>query len=456
MSGLALLLHDRGFKITGSDATESVITSNLRKAGIEVNIPQSKKNIVDGIDLVVYTAAISSDNEEFISAKDKNIPMLVRSQFLGEVMENYKNVITVSGTHGKTTTTSMISEITLAANLDPTITVGGMLSSIGGNIRIGGMDYFVAEACEYQNSFHDFHPTSAVILNIEEDHLDFFKDEEDIRNSFKKFAMLLSKDQYLIINKNITKFDEFIENLNCNIITYNGVNRELKIDETNKAKADYSASNIVYDEEYRPSFDVYYHGDKIIENLKLKVRGSASISSALAAIAVTRNYNIDVNIIKNALNGFDGVGRRFESKGNINGALVIDDYAHNPAEVNSVISIAKNIVKNKLWLVYQPHTYSRTKTFLNEFADKLSNVDNLILTDIYAAREKNTYNISSKDIIDVINNKYKNKNCKAVYIEDSNNFEKIKAYLREHVKDGDLVLIVGAGNIEKLANNILN
>ena len=371
-------------------------------------------------------------------------------------MQNFNEVITISGTHGKTTTTSMISEITLKGNLDPTISVGGILPSIGGNLKIGGNKYFVCEACEYQNSFHDFYPSLAIILNIEEDHLDFFKDEEDIRNSFHKFASKLSKDQCLIINKNITRFDEFVKGLSCKILTYNGVDKNLKIDENNSSKSDLYIKNIKYDNDYKPTFDVYLNDKLLIENLKLNVRGAAAVSSALASIYASYVLGIDCNIIKKSLEEFNGVGRRFEIKGKINGAIVVDDYAHNPAEVNSVITVAKNIVKNKLWLVYQPHTYSRTKSFLNEFADVLSNVDNLILTDIYAAREKNTFNISSSDIINVINEKYSNRNCNAIFIEDTNNFEKIKTYLRSSVKDGDLVLIVGAGSIEKLFSNLFN
>ena len=456
MSGLALLLNDRGFKVTGSDASDSVYVAELKNKSIDVKIPQSKDNIVDGIDLVVYTAAISKDNEELKEAVNKNIPLLTRSQFLGEVMQNFNEVITISGTHGKTTTTSMISEITLKGNLDPTISVGGILPSIGGNLKIGGNKYFVCEACEYQNSFHDFYPSLAIILNIEEDHLDFFKDEEDIRNSFHKFAFKLSKDQCLIINKNITRFDEFVKGLSCKILTYNGVDKNLKIDENNSSKSDLYIKNIKYDNDYKPTFDVYLNDKLLIENLKLNVRGAAAVSSALASIYASYVLGIDCNIIKKSLEEFNGVGRRFEIKGKINGAIVVDDYAHNPAEVNSVITVAKNIVKNKLWLVYQPHTYSRTKSFLNEFADVLSNVDNLILTDIYAAREKNTFNISSSDIINVINEKYSNRNCNAIFIEDTNNFEKIKTYLRSSVKDGDLVLIVGAGSIEKLFSNLFN
>ncbi len=456
MSGLALLLKDRGFKVTGSDASDSIYVNELKDKSIEVKIPQSKNNIVDGIDLVVYTAAISSDNEELVEARARNIPLLTRSQFLGEVMQNFKNVITISGTHGKTTTTSMISEITLKGSLDPTISVGGMLPSIGGNLRIGKSDYFVCEACEYQNSFLDFYPSLAIILNIEEDHLDFFKDEEDIRNSFHKFASKLTKDQFLIINKNITRFDEFIKGLNCKILTYNGVDRNLKIDEKNPNGASLNVQNIKYDSDYKPSFDVFLNDKLLIENLKLNVRGAAAISSALASIYACYMLNINIDVIKKALEEFDGVGRRFEIKGYINDAVVIDDYAHNPAEVNSVISVAKNIVKNKLWLVYQPHTYSRTKTFLDKFADVLSKVDNLILTDIYAAREKNTFNISSSDIIKIINEKYSDRNCNPVYIEDKDNFSKIKEYLKLNVKKDDLVLIVGAGSIEKLFSNLFN
>lgn len=456
MSGLALLLKDRGFKITGSDASDSVYVTELKNKSIEVKIPQSKNNIVDGIDLVVYTAAISKDNEELIEAKVRNIPLLTRSQFLGEVMQNFNEVITISGTHGKTTTTSMISEITLKGGLDPTISVGGILPSIGGNLKIGSNKYFVCEACEYQNSFHDFYPSLAIILNIEEDHLDFFKDEEDIRNSFHKFASKLSKDQCLIINKNITRFDEFVKGLTCKILTYNGVDRNLKIDEVNSSGADLYIKNIRYDSDYKPTFDVHLNEKLLIENLKLNVRGAAAVSSALASIYASYILGIDCKVIKKALEEFNGVDRRFEIKGKLNGAIVVDDYAHNPAEVNSVITVAKNIVKNKLWLVYQPHTYSRTKSFLNEFADVLSKVDNLILTDIYAAREKNTFNISSNDIIKVINEKYSDRNCNAVFIEDINNFEKINAYLKDNVKEGDLVLIVGAGSIEKLFSNLFN
>lgn len=438
MSGFAELLHSMGFTISGSDSQESKITEHLESLGIEIMYGQKASNINNSIDLVVYTAAISKDNEEYIAAVNAGIPMMDRAEMVGQVMTNYKSAIAISGTHGKTTTTSMLSHIFLAGNLDPTISVGGILKAIHGNLRIGKSDTFITEACEYTNSFLKFHPTISIILNIEEDHLDFFKDLNDIRNSFHLFAKLLpNKDGLLVINGDIENYSAITGDLDCNVVTYSIENHS----------CNYSADNISYDELGKGEFDLLENGTNI-GHIKLNVLGEHNISNALSTIAVARHLHIPMEIIQSGLLSFEGTDRRFEYKGEIGGVTIIDDYAHHPTEIHATLESAKKYPHKTTWCVFQPHTYTRTRAFLNEFAQALSAADKIVLAKIYPAREKDPGDISSKDL----QKKLEELGKDVYYFED---FEDIENFLLENCISGDLLITMGAGNVVSIGESLL-
>lgn len=436
MSGLAEILMDEGFTVSGSDAHESDLTRHLEAKGATVAYGQRAENITDEIDVVVYTAAVHPDNPEFMRASEKGIPILTRAELLGQMMKNYENAIAVSGTHGKTTTTSMITEVLLCADTDPTISVGGILNSISGNIRVGGPDLFVTEACEYTNSFLSFYPTTAVILNIEADHLDFFKDLKDIRHSFRLFAEKLPEKGLLVINKDIDHMEDIIEGLPCKVITF-GKNEESR----------YQAKNIRFDELARATYELYVDG-KEVDTVTLGVSGEHNVYNSLSAAAVCSELGISMEMIKKGLKRFTGTNRRFEKKGELSGVTIIDDYAHHPQEIRATLETAKHYPHKKLWVVFQPHTYTRTRAFLDEFAESLSLADEVILADIYAARETDNLGISSKDIADRI----EKMGVKVHYIPS---FEEIETFILENCIHGDLLITMGAGDIVKVGENLL-
>ena len=436
MSGLAEILLEEGFTISGSDSKKSPLTSLLESKGAKIYYGQRASNISDSVQVVVYTAAIHPDNPEFACAKEKGIPMLTRAQLLGQIMRNYDTPIAVSGTHGKTTTTSMISQILLEADADPTISVGGILPSIGGNIRVGQSETFVTEACEYTNSFLSFFPKISVILNIDADHLDFFKDIDDIRHSFRLFAEKIPKGGLLVINSGIENINEIISGLPCRIVTFG---KDLS--------SMYTAQNITYDEFARPSYDLVVQGE-IINRITLGVTGEHNVYNSLAAIAVAMELGIGFDAIMAGLKKFRGTDRRFEKKGEIGGVTIIDDYAHHPQEIAATLSAAKNYPHKKLWCVFQPHTYSRTKLLLDRFAKALCLADNIVLADIYAAREVDTLGISSKTLQAEIE-----KLGKKCYYFPS--FEEIEKFLCENCINGDLLITMGAGDIVKVGEKLL-
>ena len=436
MSGLAEILLEEGFTVSGSDSKESALTKKLESEGARIAYGQKAENITPDIDCVVYTAAINRANPELIEAVAKKIPMLTRAELLGQLMKNYKTPIAVSGTHGKTTTTSMISHILLAGDMDPTISVGGILKAIGGNIRVGSSETFVTEACEYTNSFLHFFPKISVILNIEEDHLDFFKDLEDIRHSFRQFAELLPEDGTLVINSDIDGFREIYEGLRCRVVTYGS-----------SPDSDYSACGIAYDGNGHVSFDLLKHGKKT-DRISLSVTGDHNVSNALSAIAVADLLDIPMDTTKKGLLSFTGTDRRFEYKGEFNGVTVVDDYAHHPTEIEATLKAAKHYPHEKVWCVFQPHTYTRTKAFFHEFAAALSHADHLVLADIYAARETDTLGISSADLAEEV----KKLGTDAHYFPS---FAEIEAFLKENCRPGDLLITMGAGDIVNVGEDIL-
>mgnify|MGYP000878948260 FL=1 len=437
MSGLAEILMDEGFTVSGSDAHKSELTEHLEAKGAKIFYGQKAENIIDGIHVVVYTAAVHPDNPEFAAAVEKGLPILTRAELLGQMMKNYQYAVGISGTHGKTTTTSMVTEILLAADADPTISVGGILNSIGGNIRVGGSELFVTEACEYTNSFLSFFPNREVILNIEADHLDFFKDIDDIRHSFRLFAQKLDEKGLLIINRDIKNYEEISGGLPCRVVTFG-----------HSSESDYSAADITYDTFARPTFTLTEQGKKA-GTITLGVPGEHNVYNALAAIATAKALGIPDAAIAEGLLHFTGTDRRFEKKGELNGITIIDDYAHHPQEIAATLKAAHNYPHKKLWCVFQPHTYTRTKAFLDEFAEALSAADAVVLADIYAARETDTLGISSADIASRIEKL-------GTEVHYFPTFEEIEAFLLKNCSTGDLLITMGAGDIVKVGEKLLN
>lgn len=436
MSGLAEVLLERGFSITGSDMKSSPITEKLEHHGASIVYGQKAENITDDIDLVVYTAAIHPDNPEFQAVIRKGIPHMDRAELLGQIMSNYKNSIAVSGTHGKTTTTSMLSLIMLAGACDPTISVGGILKDIDGNIRVGRSQNFITEACEYTNSFLKFNPRIELILNVDADHLDFFKDLDDIRHSFRLFSEKLNKDGILIINGDIPDLSYFTQGLPCKIITYG-----LEADD------DYTAKNISFNEYACGSYDLYVNGEKL-DHITLNVTGLHNVSNSLAAIAAARELGIPMEHIKAGLMKFKGTDRRFEYKGEVNGITILDDYAHHPTEIEATLTAAKKYPHRKIWCAFQPHTYTRTKALLHEFGKALSLADHVVLADIYAAREADTGEIHSKDLQAEIRRQ-------GTEVDYFSTFEEIENFLLKNCHPGDLVITMGAGDIVNVGEDLL-
>ncbi len=437
MSGLAEILLSRGFQVSGSDQKESDITHILESKGIKVFYGQKAENLTEDIDLVVYTAAIHPDNPEYVRMEELGIPHMSRAQLLGQMMRFYQLPIAISGTHGKTTTTSMISEMLLQADKDPTLSIGGMLKSIGSNYRVGGDDYFVLEACEYTNSFLNFFPKISLILNVEEDHLDFFKDLADIRSSFHRFAQILPADGSLIINGEIPHYEELTSDLACKVITYGP-----------DPSYDYHPEDITYDAFAHATFTAKGPEGYALK-ISLQVPGSHNVYNALAAIACGRLLGLSDADMQKALAGFGGTERRFEKKGEFNGVTVVDDYAHHPTEIRATLSAAAHCPHDKLWCVFQPHTFSRTKAFLKEFAQALSMADHVVLADIYAARETDDLGISSETLQQEII-------ALGTPCEYFPNFDAIENFLKKNCTKNDLLITMGAGDVHLIGENLLS
>ncbi len=437
MSGIAEILRNWGVFVTGSDCTRSKITDKLSSHGIYITIGHDT-SVVKRADLVVYSAAVKKDDPEIIEANANNIPIVERADFVGLITRIYKDTIGISGTHGKTTTTSMISLCFIEAGLDPTIQVGAILKQINGNNRIGNSDYFVLEACEYVESFLKFSPKSSVVLNIDNDHLDYFKNFENIVKAFQKYASLIPYDGLLVVNaddKNCLELRKFTD---AKFITFS----------LNNQMANYIARNISFDNNGFAKFDVY-HNNFYFGEFHLSVPGKHNVYNALACIALCTEYGIEKHILKTALSNFTGANRRFELVGSYQNISVYDDYAHHPSEIIATANALKNKKYRQSWVIFQPHTYSRTKTLLEDFAKALLNFDNVIITDIYAAREKNTFDISSKDLTRKIEELGKH----AVYIQ---NFDEIVRYVKDRACPNDVILTLGAGTVTEIGRKILN
>lgn len=431
MSAIARALLSNSVKVSGSDTNDTKITRELKKHGAQIFIGQSAQNITNQ-DLVVYTAAVKDDNPELKEARKKGIETIDRAEMMGRLMKDYKNAVSVAGTHGKTTTTSMMSYIMIKANLDPTVMVGGELDILGGNYKIGKKDYFVTETCEYCRSFLKFFPTVGIILNVDEDHLDYYKDINDIKSAFTDFARLVPQDGALVVSADDKNALDCINGVTAPVYTF-GIKG-----------GEFTAKDITFDDFGYPHFKLYHKDEKLCD-INLNVVGIHNVSNAAACAAAAYALGIDPKYVKEGLEAFTGTKRRFEKKGMLNGALVIDDYAHHPTEIEATLKAAKNLKYNNMWTVFQPHTYTRTLALFDKFSSVLSNAGNVIIADIYAAREKDTGIVSSKQLADNIAN--------AVYMPT---FEQIEQYLKDNVKPGDIVLTIGAGNVVNIAEDLCN
>ncbi len=432
MSALARILMDDGCIVSGSDMKESHITKQLEEFGAKVIIGQKAENITNQ-DLVVYTAAVKEDNPEFIAAKEKGIEIIDRAELLGAIMKRYQNPIAVSGTHGKTSTTGMISQIYLEADMDPTVTIGGELDVIGGNLRVGKKDIFIAEACEYHRSFLKFSPKTTVMLNIEEDHLDFFTGLDDIIDTFHRLALITPDDGALIANVDDKNVVKAIEGVDKNIVTI-GI----------ETACDYQGCDITHDSADKCMFKILKNGE-YYATVSLAVPGKHNVYNALCAFAVADMSGIDKNIICSALGKFIGAHRRFERKGFFNGALIVDDYAHHPSEIKATLDAAKNMGFKNIYCVFQPHTYTRTKMLFDDFVKVFSESGvNVIITDIFAAREKDTGLVSSEELAAATEG--------AVY---KASFDDVEKYLKGCLKPDDIAFTMGAGDVYKIGESLL-
>ena len=436
MSGIAEIMHHSGFEITGYDAVSTATTERLISHGIKV-VTSHDLSEVNTADLVVYTAAIAPDDPELVEAHNMNIPCVERSEFVGYLTRSYEDTIGISGTHGKTTTTSMISVCFINAGLDPTIQVGADLKELDGNYRIGNSQHFILEACEYVESFLRFTPRAEVVLNIDNDHLDYFKNFENIKNAFIKYVKILPSDGLLVVNGDDTDCLDLLAYTEAKTVTYGITNKN----------TDFFATNIVFDENGFASFDVYAK-DKFYDRITLSIPGMHNVLNALACIALCNEYGISNEVIKNSLKAFTGANRRFEYVGTYNGVNVYDDYGHHPTEIVATAKALMNKKYNESWVIFQPHTYSRTMTLMDDFARALLNFDHIIITDIYAAREKNTYSVSAEDLA----NKVSSFDKDVKYIKD---FEEIANYVKANAKPNDIVLTQGAGTIWKVGKMII-
>ena len=435
MSGIAEIVKSLGANVTGSDIAESELTQKLSEDGMAIKYGHHPE-MIENADIVVYTAAIHEDDPERIETKKLNKENYERAEFLGIISQEYQNCLCISGTHGKSTTTGMVSLIFLEAKLSPTIQIGAMLSQINGNTYIGDNNYLIMESCEYVDSFLHFHPTGIIITNIDNDHLDYFKNLDNIKKSFNKYVNLLPENGILVKNNDDTNSNNVEKGYEGKIITY-GI----------KNNSDFMAKNISKNDLGHYSFDIYYH-DELLTTINLNINGYHNIYNTLAAFALSYNYIKDINTIKNGLEKYRGVGRRFEYLGTYNGAYIYDDYAHHPTEIKTTLTSVKEVKHNKDYCIFQSHTYSRTKEHLDAFADVLSKFDNIIIAPIYPAREINTFNISEDMLVD----KIKEKNPNVIYLDS---FAKITDYIKNNMQEKDLVITVGAGPVNKISQDLV-
>ena len=435
MSGLAVILMGMGCKITGSDNELSKFTDRLISLGAKVYLPHDAQKMGTP-DLVVYTAAIHPGNCEYQRAEKLGIPILNRADLLGEIMRAHEFGIGISGAHGKTTTTTMVSYLFERCGFDPTIHIGGEADFINGTVKNGNGTYFITEACEYTDSFLKLNPFIGIVLNIDYDHVDFFNDLHDMQQSFLEFAKLIPRDGYLIVCHDDSN-SIFLENsVDCNVVRYG----------LNDTSLEFSATKLKYDNEGKASFDLYESGKKI-SRVKLNIPGTHNVLNVLSAVAACRICNGSIENIKAALDDLTGPRRRFELKSNARGIKVFADYAHNPAEINGTLEIASNMDHREIWAVFEPHTYTRVLVLFDDFVNCFSYADHIIMADIYNDREETGSEVSSKLVAEKIAEKGKD----SIYLPD---YESITEHLYQKMKTGDIAVILGSKFIEKVADNL--
>ena len=431
MSPLAQVLHSMGLRVQGSDMNDSPAVAQLRSLGIPVAIGHAAENLGE-CDFVIRTAAIHDDNPEISGAVTRGIPVFERAQAWGAIMRGYRNALCIAGTHGKTTTTSMATHIFMAAQADPTVMIGGTLALLGSGYRVGRGDTIIAESCEYCNSFLSFSPTVAVILNVEADHLDFFKDLADVERSFRSFASLVPQDGHVVANWDDAGARETLRDFPHPVFRFS----------LRDPDCEAFAANIVCTNGL-PAFDILVHS-RHYAHIALQVGGMHNVANALAAAASAYLLGVPGAAVEAGLATFHGAGRRFEHKGTFRGAEVYDDYAHHPGELHALLTMAKALPYRRIVCAFQPHTYSRTKALFDEFVRELKLPDVAILSEIYAAREQNSIGISSADLCREIPG--------AIYCPT---LDRVTAALREAARPGDLILTVGAGDIYKAGEKLL-
>ena len=429
MCPLAEILHSQGYQLSGSDNNESDTLSRIKSMGIPVAMCQRAENIV-GAEMIVYTAALLKDNPELVAAKSSGFPTFERSEMLGAISEMFDNCICVCGTHGKTTVSSMLTQILLETNQDPSAVIGGKLPLINSNGRVGETDNMVCEACEFVDTFLKLYPDIAVILNIDEDHLDYFKTLDNIIKSFNKFASMATKA--LIFNGDDENTLKAVENINDKVKVTFGKNKN----------NDFYADNIEIKNAF-PCFDIY-HNKEFIGHVELNVPGDHNIYNALAAISAAVFNGVNPEDAITALEHFGGAGRRFERLGTYNGIDIADDYAHHPAELKVTLDAAMKMGYKNVWAVFQPFTYSRTALLMDDFAEVLKIPDKCVMTEIMGSREVNTYNVYTSQLAEKIPG--------SVWF---NTFEEVADYIYKNAKDGDLVITLGCGDIYKAAKILI-
>ena len=429
MSPLAEVLHGMGLAVQGSDQSGSPAVDHLRAQGISVHVGHEASDI-EGAEFLIRTAAIHDDNPEIAAARAQGIPVFERAEAWGAIMRQYENAVCIAGTHGKTTTTSMTTHIFMAAQADPTVMIGGTLPMLHSGYRVGRGDTIILESCEYCNSFLHFFPTVAVVLNVEADHLDFFKDLDDIKRSFRRFAQLTPPDGRIVVNADDEGAMDALKGLP--LFTFGC-----------REGADCQARDLTW-HGGRPDFDVVVDG-KVYTHLNLRVAGLHNVYNALAAASAAYVLGIPSKAVRQGLEGFFGAGRRFELKGQYNGARVYDDYAHHPAELHALLEMAQSLGCERVICAFQPHTYTRTKVLFDDFVRELQLADLVILTDIYAAREQNTIGISSRDLAERIPG--------ALYCPS---LPEAAEKLQELAQPGDLIVTAGAGDIYTVGEMLLS
>ena len=434
MNGLAQILRDRGYTVQGSDANVSPFTERLKELGVPVTIGHCAENLGNA-DLVIYSAAIKPTNVERVAAAERGIPELERSVALGQLTEGYKNVVGIAGCHGKTTITSMLAYICESGMLDATVHIGGFVDILQGGVRIGAHDMFITEACEYVESFLTLRPTVALINNIDDDHLDYYKDIEHITEAFRKFLALLPKDGIFIGCAD----DPRVRRL---LVEHRGAHISYGM-----ANADYTPGNIVYDASGAPAFDLLYEG-KSLGRIALSVPGEHNIINAIAAAAVALYFGVPFPAIAQALHAFENTRRRFEFFGERNGVRYYHDYAHHPAEINATLSAASRVPHGKLWCVFQCNSYTRAKTLFCKNVSCFAHADETLVPDIYPGRETDDGSVHARDMVAGI----QAGGAKAVYLPT---FEEIRAYLDAHAQPGDLVVTLGSGDVYKQTQKLL-